>query len=387
MIEYKDEENTVLYRYDGQSRRIAKTVNGETTLYINDALSPITQVLVEDTNNKGIKAQYTYGLSRISQTVSGNDTSYYLYDLPGKNVIALLDADQSFRNTYQYNAFGVIKNSIGDFQNSFCFAGESYENETGLIYLRNRYYDPEIGRFITADHHFGELKNPQSFNPYAYISNNPVNYVDPLGLKSAKVCAYLPGTKTAEGKSLMGHGFWILTKDNGQVITLGRYSDEIRRNDSEVPGTFSFEWAATDEQIDRIDRAMHKDKYLLHSANCVDGLERGLKILGVKHPSFNILGVSTPIKACLWLESLNGKNDLQKAMKEDMDFISAPDLFYPTKYNPSVVTPSCPCENTEADFGGVSLNKTAQFVSSISDIVGATYDSNTGQLILIGSEN
>lgn len=53
---------------------------------------------------------------------------------------------------------------------------------TGLIYMRARYYDPEVGRFITADPMPGRPDLPQTLNPYAYAHNNPVNLTDPAGL-------------------------------------------------------------------------------------------------------------------------------------------------------------------------------------------------------------
>ena len=86
------------------------------------------------------------------------------------------------------------------------YCGEYYDQETGMIYLRNRYYDPSIGRFISEDTHWNpnnmvygdkeskdeEIKIPdvnaimQSSNLYAYCMNNPVKYVDPSGLSSQK---------------------------------------------------------------------------------------------------------------------------------------------------------------------------------------------------------
>jgi RHS repeat-associated protein len=69
------------------------------------------------------------------------------------------------------------------------FAGEQYDsrarqNSTGLYYLRARYYDPAIGRFLSADPLAGAPAQPQTLNRYAYALNNPVNRVDPTGLAS-----------------------------------------------------------------------------------------------------------------------------------------------------------------------------------------------------------
>gem|GEM_PF-6582497 len=54
--------------------------------------------------------------------------------------------------------------------------------------MRARYYDPSIGRFIQKDQFKGRLTNPQSLNLYPYCVNNPINWIDPLGLKPQTQC-------------------------------------------------------------------------------------------------------------------------------------------------------------------------------------------------------
>jgi RHS repeat-associated protein len=61
------------------------------------------------------------------------------------------------------------------------YAGEFYDSATGLYYLRARYYDSEIGRFISEDSYTGEKNDPLSLNLYTYCVNNPIMYTDPSG--------------------------------------------------------------------------------------------------------------------------------------------------------------------------------------------------------------
>ena len=76
----------------------------------------------------------------------------------------------------------------------FRYCGEYFDKETGTIYLRARYYDPRIGRFITEDSYWGKDSDPLSLNLYTYCHNDPVNFFDPNGhLESRDTAAYYSG--------------------------------------------------------------------------------------------------------------------------------------------------------------------------------------------------
>ncbi|WP_432776282.1 RHS repeat-associated core domain-containing protein [Brevibacillus gelatini] len=65
--------------------------------------------------------------------------------------------------------------------NPYQYSGEMYEEQTGFYYLRARYYDPKVGRFVSEDTYKGRVENPLSLNRYTYVENNPLRYVDPTG--------------------------------------------------------------------------------------------------------------------------------------------------------------------------------------------------------------
>lgn len=65
--------------------------------------------------------------------------------------------------------------------NPFLYAGEVYDKESGFYYLRARYYDPKMGRFVSEDTYKGQVDNPLSLNRYTYTRNNPLRFVDPTG--------------------------------------------------------------------------------------------------------------------------------------------------------------------------------------------------------------
>ena len=99
----------------------------------------------------------------------------------------LVDASGAVVVEYVYDAWG--KHTVQDGSdegigslNSIRYRGYCYDEETELYYLKSRYYDPEVGRFLSADSI--EYLDPESLNGlnlYAYCNNNPVNYVDPTG--------------------------------------------------------------------------------------------------------------------------------------------------------------------------------------------------------------
>ena len=79
-----------------------------------------------------------------------------------------------------YNLYGARKTSTDTTGQPFAYNGEA-RDDTGLDYLRARYYDSQGGTFLTEDSYPGEETDPLSQNRYSYVQNNPVNYTDPSG--------------------------------------------------------------------------------------------------------------------------------------------------------------------------------------------------------------
>jgi RHS repeat-associated protein len=81
---------------------------------------------------------------------------------------------------YAYDEWGVPAGAPSGL-NTFGFAGEDYDPVTGLVFLRARYYKPDIGRFVTQDEVVGAQTDPLSWNLYIYARNNPTTLADPSG--------------------------------------------------------------------------------------------------------------------------------------------------------------------------------------------------------------
>jgi RHS repeat-associated protein len=82
-------------------------------------------------------------------------------------------------NTVKYLPFGQARATV-NVPTDKLFTGQRLD-QTGLYYYNARYYDPTIGRFISADSIIPHPANPQSFNRYSYCLNNPLKYIDPSG--------------------------------------------------------------------------------------------------------------------------------------------------------------------------------------------------------------
>lgn len=111
---------------------------------------------------------------------------YYHYDGTG-HVRAITDSTGAVVERYDYDAFGALRNTPTGLSNDRRFTGEQHDAETAYTYLRARYYDPALGRFISKDPFKGVKSDPQTLNGYIYSVNNPVNRVDRSGKESMVV--------------------------------------------------------------------------------------------------------------------------------------------------------------------------------------------------------
>ena len=160
----------------------SKTVNGVKTEYLLNG----TQILAQKTGSNTLCFFYDQQGNRVGMADSSNHFYYYLYNIQG-DVIAIADASTGkLVATYKYGAWGncTVQNAdgwtAGD-ANPFRYRGYYYDTETGFYYVSSRYYDPEIGRFISPDTTDVLTATPVALtdkNLYAYCDNNPVMRVD-----------------------------------------------------------------------------------------------------------------------------------------------------------------------------------------------------------------
>ncbi|MDH4318144.1 MAG: RHS repeat-associated core domain-containing protein, partial [Desulfobulbaceae bacterium] len=172
----------IQYAYNHEGIRVLKRLNGTETRYLIDANRPYQQVLEEYENNE-LAALYIYGDDLISRDT--DEWSYYLYD-GTLSTRQLITAGEVVTDTYTYDAFGNLLNHNGSSTNTLLYGGEQYDPALGFYHLRARYYDQNLGRFITTDSFNGFQNDPQSLHKYLYAHANPVMNSDPSGMVTLK---------------------------------------------------------------------------------------------------------------------------------------------------------------------------------------------------------
>ncbi|WP_133051143.1 RHS repeat-associated core domain-containing protein, partial [Ruminiclostridium hungatei] len=175
LVKVTEGSNTYSYTYNWDGLRASKTVNGVTTNHIWDG----DQMVLETDGAGNATEKYIRGINLI-YSGEGANRRYFLYNGHG-DTVQLTSTTGSSIKVYEYDAFGVEKNIDPEDTNLFRYCGEYFDKETGTIYLRARYYNPEIGRFISEDSYWGKDADPLSLNLYTYCGNNPVGLIDPSG--------------------------------------------------------------------------------------------------------------------------------------------------------------------------------------------------------------
>ncbi len=211
---------SVAYSYNADGIRIEKTVDGtDTTSYLVDKNRPYAQVLEERDGSNNLQVSYVYGDDLISQDRGGVD-SYYHYD--GQlSTRVLSDPFETVTDTYTYDAFGNVLVQTGITENNYLYTGEQYDPNAGFYYLRARYYDSGIGRFITTDPCQGSTFDPPSLHKYLYTGADPVNNWDPSGRFSTSELLTTMAIQGTISGLISGSLSYLLTKDWKKALIAG----------------------------------------------------------------------------------------------------------------------------------------------------------------------
>jgi len=218
MTSYTKDDRHYEYSYNSDGMRTVKRVyEGDelvyTFTYIWDGDVLLAGRMERPGDNESITIRYLYDDSGELYGMDYNGNGYFAFikNLQGDIVsIVPLDPESNVEINMEYDAWGkpiFEESSLGAaFVKAMIMAavnvgyrGYFYDFETGLYYLRSRYYDPETGRFINADDtdYLGYDDTPLSINLFSYCENNPVNCIDlwgtyNYGAVNGKIGNYIP---------------------------------------------------------------------------------------------------------------------------------------------------------------------------------------------------
>ena len=207
----KNNGPTMTFTYDGLNRQVSRTVNGDTTYNVWDGWD-----LIEEINAGGpIRQAYVYGVGGlITDFIPGVQMNYYYQDGSG-STSHVTDENGTLKEWYRYDLQGTP--FIYDANNNLLsatarnvhhlFTGQQWYKEVGLYDLRNRFYSPDIGRFLQPD--LIGFRGDRS-NLYRHCGNNPITRWDLFGLEGVPTDADPGGIPTVER-------VWV----DGPEVTLG----------------------------------------------------------------------------------------------------------------------------------------------------------------------
>jgi RHS repeat-associated protein len=179
------------YTYDGTGLRMSKAIKTSTAHFAWDESSSLPLLLQDTTTTKVKKTttttttSYLYGPGELPvEQISGTTSDWLHHDQQGSTRL-ITDATGASVATFTYDPYGTITHRTGPVTTPLLFSGQYQDSESGMYYLRARYYSPSTAQFVALDPLVATTRNP-----YGYGSGNPLNISDPSGT-DANFCSVL----------------------------------------------------------------------------------------------------------------------------------------------------------------------------------------------------
>ncbi len=198
LVRYQNLTRDIRFTYDAIGRRIRKTVyavhDGRRQLLVDTRFMWSGMNMIESRSDSGAVTSYAYagGLDALIGWVDPTRGARYLHKDTSGNAAMITDAAGQVVEYMRVNdSLGILSvldaegGPLDRSQSPFLFAGQQFDRETGWYYMRQRYYAPDIGRFISPD----PIGIAGGLNLYAYASD-PINQSDPLGLSPRAIAGF-----------------------------------------------------------------------------------------------------------------------------------------------------------------------------------------------------
>ncbi|MCP4467888.1 MAG: RHS repeat-associated core domain-containing protein, partial [Halieaceae bacterium] len=194
----KDGTLKASFQYGPDRSRYLKVTPASRTLYLGKAYERI------ETGDKVEHKHFVYADGQLvaihvkttANAVAQPDTTRYLHRDSLGSIDTITDGQGNIVDRMSYEPFGARRG--GDWRvgiealvipalTNRGFTGHEHVDEMDLIHMNGRVYDPQLGRFLSADPHVQAPGNSQSYNRYSYVINNPLKYTDPSGYFFGKI--------------------------------------------------------------------------------------------------------------------------------------------------------------------------------------------------------
>lgn len=168
------------FQYDGDGGRVKKTVGGQTTVYIGDLAVCVSPFSPMNCAKLIFAGNQRIALKQASPPHGNGTISYFSPDHLGSTSV-LTNGSGVKEQELTYYPYGETHTTSGSANVAYKYTGQELDASTGLYFYQSRYYDAVLGRFISPDTMVPDPEDPQAFNRYSYVRNNPLRYTDPSG--------------------------------------------------------------------------------------------------------------------------------------------------------------------------------------------------------------
>jgi RHS repeat-associated protein len=203
--------SSATFTYDGDGNRVSQTINGVTTYFVGNYY---------ELTGAQVTKYYYAGAQRVAMrkyTIPQPMTvEYFLSDHLGSTSITT-DSNGAKVSEMRYTAWGEVRYSWKSSQSTtpayslpdYTYTGQYSDSYINLLWYGSRHYDPELGRFISPDTIVPtSTQGVQAWDRYAYVSNNPVRYIDPSGYQACDERDGCGANNKVQSKCSAGEGYF-----------------------------------------------------------------------------------------------------------------------------------------------------------------------------------
>jgi len=387
----------VRYAYDAAGNLTMREVGATKTWFVRDVVSGNAGIAAEYGDDGGLVNQYVSAAGQpLGVRSRDGATRYFLEDHLG-SVRIVVDEQGAVTERRAYAPFGRPRTKAWSGPG---FSGAEWDDDVGLLRLGSRFLDPDTGTFLSRDRFPGLLDEPRSFNRYAYAYQDPVNLVDPSGF-SPQSPDYAPSTRELQG-------WWNVWAERQLILDRGGFFGMSKA------AFASFEYAFLEKYAKPIEEGVRKLSDPVYTAahpawKFVTGIKLAADVAGLVplspadqvfkvsfarrvplperfsliNPSntgtatrtFLPFGLDRAYPASKVLRfSINKASDVKDLATESADLVKQ--LVRDFSGNPFDSPAARPV-------GGVRLDRAALFHGNLGALTGATYDPDTGRIVLL----